>query len=195
MFFNLTMPEATEFYITLLSNDSASKFNRNTLSRFTNYLDTPLCLQPQEWQVGLAEIFYNPFVPDHFDNFQASTEKQAPEEYANCETHEEIDGTTRESCFRNGGPPKMDFMFIYCDIIEPRAIGSQKNKLLKIVPAPSYPEQTIRFGHIEYIGLKDDYIRTISIKITNQMGKKISFVNSYLPTMVTLHFKKMIYKR
>lgn len=178
-----------------MSNDSTSKYPRNSLSRFTNYLEVPIVLEPQKWRVGVSEIFYNPFIPDHFHTFEGATSSDvAKEVYADCTSERALDGTEQESCTRTGGPPKMDFMFIYCDIIQLRSIGSQRAKILKIIPARSYPETIVRFGHVEYVPIHDAYIRSISIKITNQQGRKMHFLNSTLPTMVTLHFKKTINK-
>lgn len=185
-----------DFYITLLSNDSKDKFT-NTLSHFTNYLEPPLHLQAQQWKVGISEIFYNSYVPSYFEEqHHAYPETSKSNElgsnfYADCLNVTTVDGTIREKCYRVGGPPLMDFFFIYCDIIHLRSAGSQCAKILKVLPAPSHPEQVLRFGHIEYVPIHDDFIRSISIKITDQQGKHIQFVESALPSMITLHFKKI----
>lgn len=188
---------AQDFYITLLSNDSKQKYSENTLSHFTNYLDPPLSLQAQHWKVGISEIFYNSYVPSYFNKHHHEynenvTENEAHSKvYADCVQVIQTDGSAREKCFKLGGPPLMDFFFIYCDIIHLRSAGSQCAKILKVLPAPSHPEQVLRFGHIEYVPIHDDFIRSISIRITNQQGEQIQFVESVLPTMVTLHFKKI----
>lgn len=185
-----------DFYITLLSNDSAEKFEKNTLSHFTNYLDPPLYLQAQHWKVGISEIFYNSYIPSYFNEEHhaypehSRSNDLAPKFYTDCEKIANVNGTVQEKCFRVKGPPLMDFFFIYCDIIHLRSAGSQCAKILKVLPAPSHPEQVLRFGHIEYVPIHDDFIRSISIQISNQQGNHIQFVESILPTMVTLHFKK-----
>lgn len=190
------MYESNEFFITLLSNDSMQQYRRNTLTQFTNYLEAPLDLRAQHWKVGISEIFYNPFVAGHFakETDHVSGEHNNPNIYAECTQVVEMDGTVKETCERVNGPPLMDFFYIHCDIIKLRLVGSKCAKVLKVFPAKSNPEQYFRFNNIEYAPLHDDFIRRISIKITNQEGEKIKFVNSELPTMVTLHFKKIVYK-
>lgn len=51
-----------EFYISLLSNNSVDKYQKNTLSCFTNKLARPIELTgDDDWYVGLCEIECNKF--------------------------------------------------------------------------------------------------------------------------------------
>lgn len=172
-----------EFFLTLMSNDSVDKYPDNTLSNFTNYLDVPIDLYPKAWKVGISEIFYNPFVPSYLSG---------PEHQGILDFLTKEDSSRESTGFLNSAGSFMsDFLFIYCDIIELKTVGSQSGKILKVMPVPFYPEKVLRFPHIEYSSIHDSHIRTISIKITNQEGYQTRFKNSILPTMITLHFKKI----
>jgi|SRR5215470_1335647 len=47
-----------QFYVVLPSDSSAAYFPRNTISNFKTKLATPIELEPDRWEVGLAEISY-----------------------------------------------------------------------------------------------------------------------------------------
>ncbi len=49
------------FYVKLLSNSSMSIYPENKQSAFTNKLHLPVTLDPSEWQVGLVDVYLNPF--------------------------------------------------------------------------------------------------------------------------------------
>lgn len=80
--------------------------------------------------------------------------------------------------------------FIYSDIIQPRLVGDQNIKCLKILQKSNL-QQSLEFSTIEYYPLQSNYITDISILITNDNGDKMNFENSKIPTMCTLHFKKI----
>lgn len=195
-----------DFYMTILSNDSMEKYANNTQSCFTNYLQSALHLNAQEWVVGLCEIFINPFSTENFINsenektsiqsnsyFEYIIEEEvaSDENYKNstCIINDSGEEKPLRTCKQSYESRKTELLFIYCDIIQQRMVGSQYSKVLKIIPTMSYPEQVFRFGVIEYVGVCDNYIPSISIKITNQQGVQIKFGESVLPTLITLHFK------
>lgn len=209
------MSEINDFYITLLSNDSLEKYPQNSLSQFTNYLDPWLQLAPQEWKVGISEIYYNAFTPAYtsFDALPAFSARPQPTTAENIfhailplpiqavmgsserankeeETLKRLEYEQQKQELERRKQTTMDLFFIYTNITKSRSVGSQCAKLLKILPATCQTPQVARFGHIEYVPIHDEYIRSISIKIADQEGRKIRFDPSVLPTMLTLHFKK-----
>ena len=60
------------FHVTLLSHDPNKMYvNNNTLYRFTIAMPYKMKLAPDEWEVGLAEIF----IPDYDLNIKAPQHK------------------------------------------------------------------------------------------------------------------------
>lgn len=165
-------PSENEFTITLLSSNSLEKFVENVQSSFTNYLQSSLIFSPGDWCVGVTEIFHNAFIPSF-----AKTEINNQEEHIDA--------------IHTSQPIPHDLMYINCDIIEDRIIGDQRVKCLKVLPTLSATEQIIRFGRIEYYPVGVCHIRSISIIISDQEGKLINFKKSIVPTMITLHFRKI----
>lgn len=166
-----------EFTLCLLSNESISKFPNNKLSKFLNYLPKPLLLEPQKWEVGLSEIFINTFLPNVHKQHLLVPASSSPSK----ESEEEI---LKKYC-------TTEFLYVYCNIIPPRTIGSQQAKVLKVIPTLSFPEKHIVMQNIEYFPVHDEIIQTISIKITDQEGSQIIFSDSVLPTMIILKFRKI----
>lgn len=83
------------------------------------------------------------------------------------------------------------FIYVYTDIIKPRAIADQQIRYLRIIPILKVHEQRhIKFGNVEYCPIEKTFIENISILITDNSGNKINFDSSTYPTFVMLHFKK-----
>lgn len=85
----------------------------------------------------------------------------------------------------------VDHAFVYTDIIQPRHIGSQLSRCLKIIPLQNN-QHYYSFDKIDYYPIQSNILKDISVLITNGSGEKINFKSSSLPTFCTLHFKKNI---
>lgn len=81
---------------------------------------------------------------------------------------------------------KCRHIFVYTDIIRPRAIADTSSRLLRVILDSNLH---IQFNHIEYNPLEKSYIESISILLTDNNGNKINFNNSLTPILITLHFK------
>lgn len=175
------LPTANDFTITLLSNNSSDKFIDNVQSSFTNYLETALILNPGEWSVGITEVFHNAITP---------TVVREERQIEHTDAGSLI--ITTAVLQKEDKLPSHDFLYISCDIIEDRIIGDQRVKCLKVLPTLTGLEQMVRFGRVEYYRVGVSHIRGISIIIADQEGKLINFNKSFLPTMITLHFRRHV---
>lgn len=90
-------------------------------------------------------------------------------------------------------PDKVNFLYVYCDLIKPRYIADQFARFLRVIPLDG-ENHHIRFTHIEYCPLERVYFDTVSILLTDSYARKIHFDASYVPTYVMLHFKKNVKK-
>lgn len=81
-------------------------------------------------------------------------------------------------------------MFVYLDIIRPRRIASESVRALKLIPYDGSTNYYI-FNNVEYIPLEKTLFDSISVRIADGHGVNINFVDSYKPTYLMLHFKKM----
>lgn len=161
-----------EFYVTLLSNNSCNKYPQNVLSSFTNYIDIPISLTGS-WDVGICEMYFNKFLPSFA---------------VNCSN--EVNENLIEPCNEGKAYKKIDLMFIHTDIIKPRNVGDQMIRCLKVLPANAKQDEYVKFGRVEYYPLEFSYIRSISVQILNSDSDRIAFHESFVPTMLTLHFRK-----
>lgn len=86
---------------------------------------------------------------------------------------------------------QLRFIYIYTDIINPRYIGGIKSRYLRIIPKSKNNESIIKFDHIEYCLLENNYLENISILIMDGQGEQINFESSASPTYIMLHFKRL----
>lgn len=172
---------SSQFNITLLSNDSINKYPKNVLSCFTNYFESPLNLYGS-WEVGLSEIFYN-----SFDVTYSDASEMLNEGYIDTGKLENITQKSK----RNVEPIFFDLLYIHIDIINPRVVGDQMVRCLKVMPACGKQQEYIKFGRIEYYPVELFHIRNISVQILDGESNRIDFNESLLPTMITLHFRKI----
>lgn len=49
----------TNFYVTLLSNNSLMIYEDNVLSAFTNLVNLPTITSKEDWEVGVTELYLN----------------------------------------------------------------------------------------------------------------------------------------
>jgi len=79
-------------------------------------------------------------------------------------------------------------LFLHTDIIEPRLIGDQCSRVLRVVPV-KHTAECMRFQHVEYVSLTNlCSISSISILINTETNQQANFVNSNNPSVITLHF-------
>ena len=177
---------SNQFNVTLLSNDSIKKYPNNVLSNFTNYIDCPLNLYGS-WEVGISEIFYNAFTPSYSYIKSEKTEEMIEEGYIDTATLSEVqleNDVMQDQKF-------FDMLYIHVDIICPRIVGDQMVRCLKVMPAIGRQQEYIKFGRIEYYPVELFHIRSISVLILDAESNLIDFNKSLLPTMLTLHFRKI----
>ena len=175
---------SNQFNVTLLSNESINKYAKNVLSSFTNYIECPLNLYGS-WEVGISEIFYNDFTPS-FNAFEKRKE-MLEEGFIDTSVLEEIDLKNQAVLKQNFS----DMIYIHVDIISPRIVGDQMVRCLKVMPASGKQQEYVKFGRIEYYPVELFHIRTISVLILDSESNRIDFNQSFLPTMITLHFRKI----
>lgn len=174
---------SNQFNITLLSNESINKYPNNVLSSFTNYIDCPLNLYGS-WEVGISEIFYNQFTASyHYYNGSKNLEDMLEGDYVHTVELLDKEDLTDLKFF--------DLLYIHADIICPRVVGDQMVRCLKVMPASGKQQEYIKFGRIEYYPIELFHIRSISVSILDSESNKINFYKSILPTMLTLHFRKI----
>jgi hypothetical protein len=82
-------------------------------------------------------------------------------------------------------------MHLYCDLLEPHNVGDTILKSLRIVPLKNRDGKYIQFEHVQYNQISRGFFNNISIKITDNYGEQINFNNSFCPTFITLHFKRI----
>lgn len=181
---------SNHFNVTLMSNVSINKYPKNVLSSFTNYIDCPLNLYGS-WEVGISEIFYNDFTPVYKNVFNSNIihdfQSMIDNEYVDTSKldHNLIEDESLEK------QQFTDFMYIHADIISPRIVGDQTVRCLKVMPAKAKLQEYVKFGRIEYYPVELFHIKSISITILDVESNRINFNHSSLPTMLTLHFKKI----
>lgn len=186
---------SNQFNVTLLSNDSINIYPKNVLSSFTNYIQCPLNFDGR-WEVGISEFFYNGFttVLDSYLNGEiidanlANKFHMMQSEYF-CEINDVEPATFREVVQKKN--QHSDLMYIHTDIITPRIVGDQMVRCLKVLPASGRNQEYVKFGRIEYYSVEPVHVRSISVCILDAEANKINFNYSLLPTMITLHFRKI----
>ena len=175
---------SNQFNVTLLSNESINKYPKNVLSSFSNYIECPLNLYGS-WEVGISEIFYNDFTPS-YDAFEKPKE-MLEEGFIDTGVLENID-LKKQTVYNQ---KFFDMIYIHVDIISPRIVGDQMVRCLKVMPACGKQQEYIKFGRIEYYPVELFHIRSISVIILDAESNRIDFNRSLLPTMITLHFRKI----
>ncbi|XP_056021035.1 uncharacterized protein LOC130054653 isoform X1 [Ostrea edulis] len=87
----------------------------------------------------------------------------------------------------------LKFMYVYCDVVNPQVVGSNKLKLLRVVPCTFHlvDGQQAKWEPIraEYLKLSKKHFDTIDIHIMTSLGTPMPFLNGR--TLVKLHFRKV----
>ena len=78
--------------------------------------------------------------------------------------------------------------YVYCDLIEPVAVGNAKVPLLRIVPIQKGPIVTTSYSKVFYYPVMRKFFGAVEINIKGNMGESILFVGR--KSFVTLHFRQ-----
>jgi hypothetical protein len=81
-------------------------------------------------------------------------------------------------------------IFIYCDIVQPVAVGSELVPLLRIINLKSNENdlETTSFQNLYYLPLSRNVFDTISVKLCNEFGEELVLDKGQVT--LTLHFRK-----
>ena len=79
-------------------------------------------------------------------------------------------------------------LYVYCDLIEPVAVGNAKVPLLRIVPIQKGPIVTTSYSKVFYYPVMRKIFGAVEINIKGDTGEIIPFVGG--KSFVTLHFRK-----
>lgn len=80
-------------------------------------------------------------------------------------------------------------MFVYCDIVDPHAVGHAKVPLIRVVTVKGRYGEDVNsiYTNIYFHPVKQKYFDTIEIDIRDNAGRKIPFLRGTV--IVTLHFR------
>jgi hypothetical protein len=84
------------------------------------------------------------------------------------------------------------FVYIYSDIIENGHVGDQYHKILSVLPVKEIEEEYTIIKNVQYVPINVEQITQISIKLADENSKPLPLEGGYNPTMVKLHFKKIL---
>lgn len=86
--------------------------------------------------------------------------------------------------------PDYRSVFIYCDIVTPRAVGDYMVPLLRTMPPKKIKRDNVHliYEKPHYIPVSRSTINTVELFITNDYGKEIIFREGH--TIITLHFRR-----
>jgi hypothetical protein len=87
----------------------------------------------------------------------------------------------------------IDFIYVYCDIIDSQYVGDTKAPLLKKIGKTGGFNKTVYniFTDNDYVLVKDRYINRINIIICDKSGNKIKFGSIQSEVHVKLRFKQI----
>ena len=87
----------------------------------------------------------------------------------------------------------IDFIYVYCDIIDSQYVGDTRAPLLKKIGKTGNFNKTVYniFTDNDYVAVKDRYINRINIIICDKSGNKIKFGTNQSEVHVKLRFKQI----
>lgn len=85
----------------------------------------------------------------------------------------------------------IDHLFVYTNIIENQFVGTEKVRLLRIIPVSgNYSENFTKiYDFPHYVGLDSHILDTIRIFLRDSEGNKIRFIDSHSRVVYKLHMK------
>ena len=81
----------------------------------------------------------------------------------------------------------LDFLYVYCDVVEPRVVGDSLTPLLPIVPVEVDHGEFVTWI-VHYVRVQRKTFQTLEVNIRHRTGKKVSFERGTLN--VTLHLRR-----
>lgn len=85
------------------------------------------------------------------------------------------------------------FLMIYTDIVAPSLVGSSRHRIIFLHPFESNSNQSnlhVSPNIISFYPIEKTRFKTISIKITDESGEQISFLDSNIPNSIALAFER-----
>lgn len=81
-------------------------------------------------------------------------------------------------------------LYVYCNLLEPRAVGHSEVPLLRIVPLEGDDGDMVTkvYSNVQYVPLLLKNFRTVEIDIRKDTGERVPFERGKL--VVTLHFRR-----
>lgn len=83
------------------------------------------------------------------------------------------------------------FIFIYCDIIKPTYVGNSTAQVIRILPPLIDGRSYLFLNPITFSPLSSHTIPEINVLITDEEGERLKFTSSFVPTHLSLTFKRM----
>lgn len=84
------------------------------------------------------------------------------------------------------------YVMIYSDFVEPHVVGDQISNILYLTTTPNNKKSgLIEVKNLQYIPVNKSYIESMTFKLCNEYGEQLFLAPGYLPTSITLHFKKV----
>ena len=83
----------------------------------------------------------------------------------------------------------VDYLYVYCDMVEPRVVGDSQVPLLRIVPAADHGQLVTQvYENVYFVWLQRKSFQTIEIIIGDRAGNVVPFTQGTLN--VTHHFRQ-----
>lgn len=84
------------------------------------------------------------------------------------------------------------YVMIYSDFVEPHVVGDQISNILYLTSTPNNDKtESIEVKNLQYIPVNKFYIDSMAFKLCNEYGEQLFLAPGYLPTSISLHFKKV----
>lgn len=85
-----------------------------------------------------------------------------------------------------------NYVMLYSDLVQPRCVGGLFTNILYLATTRyNNKPGLIEVKNMQYLPVNKNYIETLSFKLCNEYGEQLFLEPGYLPTGITLHFKKV----
>ena len=135
------------FYVVLRSTDGSSNYPNNSPHRFRVLLNKPLYFNPQEWTVGLCELYCDKVILS-----DTPDSKQIPS--------------------GSGGE-----LYITCNVCQPSFVGqSERSSLRRVVLHHKRSYLDVTFNPVFYLPVAHSECREILLEISDHLGRPADFI-------------------
>lgn len=88
---------------------------------------------------------------------------------------------------------RIEYLYVYCDLVLHQMVGDVSVPLLRIVPVPEEPMTNIvkTYEHIQYVPMRGGSIQSVEIDIRDNFGDPVPFESGKV--VVILHMRKAGY--